>query len=431
MNTKTGRSESICLFLIGLFSLTQLKLGAKIGISELVCCCVAPFLFLKNMHILRRDGAMPFFMLLILWIFGALFSDWWNKSFFEQVIRGFSVPVTLFSVSVCVYLPLRKDPLALKWMLLGLAISSVLTIFVFQRGTAGDLAAEGQTAEAIDAVVGYKLFWTNMIKTWLSLPIQGWYMSTGSIYLIPALAVIAVSNMISGGRSMFAMTIFTIFLVFAGGKTAQSMTRMKRHIPFVVVGVAGLMFLVKGAYSYAAKNGMLDEYETKKYERQTARGSGFMALLKSGRGEFFIGLDAALDKPFVGHGSQPFDTHGYVGDYLREYGTDFERESYMRNVAKGALAIIPSHSHIINYWMNHGITALLFWLYVLYLTIQTFRKRLAIIPEWFGYWALTMPLFLWDFFFSPLGLRVHECVMYCAMLVLMKIERERRFRRQW
>lgn len=420
MSDKKG---AFWLFLIGMFSMTQIKVGAKIGISEAVCCLVGPFLFLKNYIQYKRDGVILFFNLLLLWMVGAIISDLYNHSCIEQVIRGFTVPLTLFCVSVCVYHFLRKKPGNLKWILMGIAVSSVLSIFVFQRGLAGDMAAEGDISGALDRVMGYKLFWSNQVKTWCSLPVSGWYLALPRLVLVPMLLLIAFANMSAGGRSAFAVSVFSLLIVLVGGRTVTSIKALKRYFPLIVLGCCLSAILLKVGYSYAAEHGYLNEVETIKYQKQTANGTGFMSLIKSGRGDFFIGLDAALDKPIVGHGSQAMDYHGYEKEFVSRYGSDLERDIYMSLEMQGYLRTIKSHSHIICYWMWHGVSALIFWLYLLWLLVVTFQKRLHYIPEWFGYLALSIPAFAWDFFFSPLGLRVDECVLYCAMLVLLRFER--------
>lgn len=418
------------LFLIGLFSMTQIRLGAKIGISELVCCLIAPFLYVRDVPFYRRDGVMIYFNLLFLWMGAALLSDFYNHSFFAQVIRGVSVPIMIFAVCVCVYHCLRNDPSGLKWLLFGVACSSVLSVFIFQRGAAGDLAIEEGMSAGVERVVGYKLFWSNMAKTWLCLPIQGWYEHVPTFYTIPALIVVSVVNLLAGGRSAFLVSVVSVFLVFAGGKREAAIRRIKRAFPALVVGMVLVVGVIKWGYGYLAENGYLSEYETDKYERQTSRGSDVLSLLIAGRGDFFIGLFAALDKPLIGHGSHALDTYGYERDYLVRYGSDSEIELYEKLLRLGRLRTIRAHSHVICYWMWHGVFGLLFWLYVLYLLIVTLKNRLSYVPEWFGYLAIVIPSFLWDYFFSPFGLRVSESVLFCVMLVLSKIDKERKVLRR-
>lgn len=414
------------LFMIGLFSMTQIRIGPKIGISEIFCCLVAPVLFFKSIPMLRRDGVLLYFNLLILWMFGALFADFYNKAAFIQLIRGFSVPVTIFVSSICIYVLLRKYPHNLKWILIGIAASQVLSTFVFQSGTAGDFAAEGDMARAIEAVVGYKLYWSNMAVTWFSLPVKCWYEAVPAIYTYPALIAVAVINAVVGGRSAFAVSALSIFLVLLGGKTDESIRKVKKKIPILLIGMCLIAVLAKLGYSYAAKHDYLSEEETRKYYKQTSKGSGFLSLLMAGRSEVFVGLIAALDKPIIGQGSQALDTYGYQYDFLAKYGTIEEIDRYARDQVRGSLSTIPAHSHVICYWMWHGIFGLIFWVYIFWLVIQTVRKRLGIIPEWYGYFAIIIPSFLWSYFFSPFGARVAESTLFCTFLILIRLENLRK-----
>lgn len=425
--SRRASQEAFWLFMIGCFSMTQLKLGAKIGISEVGCLFATPFLFFRDYPLYKRDGVLSYFTLALLWLAGALFSDFYNHSSFEQIIRGFSVPLTVFACSVCIYHFLRRNPDNLKWLLFGIAVSSVISIFVFQRGSAGDLAAEGDMSRAIESVVGYKLFWVTTIKTWLILPIQTIYLKLPSVYVIPAMICVAVVSAKSGGRSAFAMTILGLALLMIGGKQVVKMRRIKRFLPILILIMVGMMSAIKSAYSYAATHGYLSDAETVKYQRQTTHGSDIKSLLMSGRGDFFIGLIAALDKPLVGHGSRAMDFHGYERDFLQKYGTLEEVDRYNKNIAQGYLHGIRAHSHVISFWMWHGLAGLIFWVYVFYLVVQTVRKRIDLIPEWFGFLAVALSEFLWDYFFSPFGLRVSECALFCALLVLVRVERMRKF----
>lgn len=426
MNPRTTKRDAFWLFMIGCFSMTQLKLGAKIGISEAGCLLAMPFIFARDYVSYRRDGVSLYFKLALFWIVGALFSDFYNHSFFEQVIRGFSVPLLIFSVSVCIYHFLRRNPANLKCLLFGMAVSSVISIFVFQRGSAGDLAAEGDVAGAIEAVVGYKLFWANMAMTWLLLPVQAFYLQTPRLYVVVSMLAVAFINATVGGRSAFAVSMLAFLLVMIGGKNITTMRRIRRYLPGLVLLLIVFAFAIKGAYSFAATHGYLSEEETVKYQRQTAKGSDIKSLLIAGRGDFFIGLFAALDKPLIGHGSQAFDTYGYEEEYLERYGTDQDQLDYMKARAMGRLRTIRAHSHVICYWMWHGVAGLLFWVYVFYLVIQTVHKRMDLMPEWFGFLAIALSAFLWDYFFSPFGLRVTECTLFCALLILVKMEKDRK-----
>jgi len=224
------RSPALILFLIGLFSLTQVKIGGKIGISEFFMVISSPFLFFKDLSSLKRDGFLTMINLALLWLVGAAFSDWMNGSVFDQSIRGLSVPVVIFSTVVVIHHFLRDDIRDCKWLLLGLACSLVLSTFVFQRGTAGDMAAEGDMAGAVQKVVGYKLFWSNQIKTWFSLPVQTMYLRMPFAMSMICVSVVVVASLLRGGRSAFLFALMSLVLLVMGRKNINAMRNVKKHI---------------------------------------------------------------------------------------------------------------------------------------------------------------------------------------------------------
>lgn len=415
-------SGAILLFLIGVFSLTQVRLMGKIGISELIMVCATPFVFLKNFSFYRREGIVLFLMLCMLWLIGAITSDLINGSVIEQVARGISVPVVIFCTVVCIYPLLRRDIKNIKWLLLGIACSMVLSIFVFQRGSAGDLAAQGDASGAIERVVGYKLFWFNMANSWLSLPIEGWYMYAPTAYLLVAPLVLAIMGLFIGGRSAFLVMTMSWLFIFMVRKNLKMMRMIRNYIVLIILILGATALCVKAVYKFCAENGYIGEDERKKYEVQTQQGESFVKLLLSGRSEFFIALFAALDKPLLGHGSWAVDRRGYNYDFVMKYGTPEDIKAFQWNMQMGGgISMIRTHSHIMTYWLWHGVFGLLFWVYVGYLSFITLFKRMHLVPELFGYLAMMLPTFCWDILFSPFGLRINECLFFCVLLYIKRM----------
>ena len=153
-NSRESRKAAKLLFLIGMFSQTQISLGGKLGISEFFMVVCAPFLFIKNISFLRRDGSLTYFYLILMWLIGAIFVDFYTNNYFQFMMRGIAVPITMFANSICIYVLLRKNLDNLKWFLLGVAISSVISIFVFQRGGSGEIAEQQGLEAGMNAVVG-------------------------------------------------------------------------------------------------------------------------------------------------------------------------------------------------------------------------------------------------------------------------------------
>ena len=417
--TVKTKNDAIILFLVGLFSYTQIRLGAKIGVSELFMCVVAPFVFMRRFSDFRREGIMPLIVLSLLWLFGGIISDLINKVPLFFSIKGIAVPYVTFATLVCLYALLRNNISNFKWLILGFAMSTVLSVFVLQRGVAGDFAAEGHSDMAIERVIGYKLFWTSMAQEWFTLPIRGWYLNMPMIYSVCVLLGISTFQLYSGGRAQFASTFFSAIIVCVGKKSAKSMLGVKRHFLIFLILMIMAGMAAKYTYKYAVTHGWLGNVEQNKFEGQTKKGSGVLQMLMAGRVETFVGFMAALDNPILGQGSFAVDSNGYYGKFVSEYGDQDEIQRYVKNAMFMDAAFIPAHSHIILYWVWHGVCGLVFWLYVLWLMIVVFARKMHVCPELFGYLAVSLPLAFWDLFFSPFGQRVPDLAIYllCAMVV--------------
>ena len=422
---RSQRGAMLLLFLIGVFSMTQVRVIGKIGISEFFMVLASPFVFLQNIQVFKRDKSMLFFVLIILWTMGAVLADKINGSCFAYAIRGQAVPIVLFGATVCLYALLRKNIYNLRWLLLGIAISWVLSTFVFQRGTAGDFAAEGNMEAAVERVVGYKLFWTNMAKTWLSLPISAWYLSVPFVYSLCAMSFVSVFCLLTGGRSSFLVALVSVFLIFIGKKKVRSMQFLKKHFVALILMLGCVGLVAKGVYKFAVTHGYLGENEMGKYEMQTRKSNSIIGMLVGGRSETFVGLYAALHRPILGHGSWAVDNYGYCFDFSSKYGDERDIARVESAMKLGGM-IIPGHSHIVVYWLWHGVFALLFWLYIGCLVAGTLIKRMSTVPWFFGYFAVTIPAWFWDYFFSPMGLRVSESALFVMCLLIRKIASDRR-----
>lgn len=187
------------------------------------------------------------------------------------------------------------------------------------------------------------------------------------------------------------------------------MRNIGRH--FIVASIAGiiLLFLYKGIYSFAASNGYLGDQALTKYEHQTVRGKDALSMLMEGRKPFFIGLLAAIDRPIVGHGPRAEDRNGYAGRFLTKYGSDYDIAQYNSihyfRMMRGVLPEIPTHSHILAGWVWCGILGLVFFIWVLYRMYVHVRYFMACIPQWYGFFALTIPSTAWSIMFNPYGAR--------------------------
>lgn len=419
--SRKNNSGKWWLFLIGVFGITQVQLGGYIGISEFFMSACAPAVYFKNRDLFTRDKINPILALALLWALGACLSDLvFNNIPIIAFLKGVASPLVTCATIIVIYPFLRRNPLGLRWLVAGLAISFVISVFAFHTGAAG---GEEATAES---VASYKLFWVNMVSQWVGLPVRGWYLETPVWISVLATAVISVFALHSGGRSDFLIAASATALIVIGRKSATSMIWIKRHFSVFILSLVLLGFVIKALYTVAASSGWMGEQEQKKYEQsQTAARGGVLGLLMSGRAEFFIGIFAALDRPLVGHSSLPLDFKGYRRNFNLEYGNEETMRLFLK-ADPNMLLRIPAHSHIVNAWMTNGIFGLVFWCYVLCLLFMTMKRRMATFPQWYGYLAMMVPYSIWHILFSPYGQRPVLVSLICVCLVLRAMEREGR-----
>ena len=199
-----NRKSAMLLFLIGMFTMTRVNVGGKLGISELFMLISAPFIFFKNYEAFRREKITSFLFLAFLWLCGAVFSDWYNGTYPILSFKGIANPVMVLTNVIVLYALLRKNPENLRWLLLGLAISSIISIFAFQNISDEELREIGADTNALTHVTGYKLFWGNMVRAWVGLVISGWYLQTSKGMSLLGVVAIMIAYVLCGGRSASA-----------------------------------------------------------------------------------------------------------------------------------------------------------------------------------------------------------------------------------
>ena len=430
MPNSHNTSDKVCLFLVGVFSMTQVNVVGWIGISELVFFIVAPFLFIRNYRILYQHGFTTVLWLAILMFLGGAFANWYNNINYRDGLRGLASCYAIFAVIVCLHALLYRNLDNMKWLLVGIAISGVICTFVFVPGadrmsTTGEvLTGSAATAHRME----YSLFWFAQLSTWALLPIQGFYLSCPLLYSIFVSIVLIINALFSAGsRSGFAILVGSLALMLIGGKKVGRMVWIRHHFIWLCfLGIIG-MVMVGTTYKVLAKTGALGEGQYKKYLLQTSRGSGMLQLLMSGRSGFFAAFSAAIDQPIVGHGAWAIDKHDYYRKYLEKYGSREEIEEFLASdIGRGeAEGLIPGHSEIMVAWTWYGITGLVFWLYVLALYWNTLRKRMSVIPQWFGYFCIALPTGMWALFFSPFGSRIPSVLLFVLCLFVKAVYEKR------
>ena len=423
---------SFWLFLIGLGSQTHIHIVGSIGISEIALFLLAPIIFFTDYKQLRADGFLPFVWLSILTCLGCVFSGFINDTYHVFLLKGLAAPYAVFASTVVLHWMLRKDFSGLRWLLVGIFISSIISIFIFQQEVftvrGGDVL-EGE--EAVAAVTSNPLFWSSKITAALNLPITAWYLSTPYSYsatmpFVSGLIKILFSE--SSGRSAALVSWLGGFYILIAGKSPQRMRRIGRNFGMMVLLMIVLLIVGKHVYIYAASNNYLGEKAREKYFKQSQGSSSMLKLIMGGRLEFFTSIRACIDKPIIGFGPKPIDEKGYYEMMLRKYGNPDDYEAYANSIlarARRGITVhaIPAHSHLGSFWLQYGIIGLVFWLYVLGMFLKYFKKYCFAIPQWYGYCAIAIASFLWDIFFSPFSGRIDIALLMTCILFSRAVTR--------
>lgn len=420
------------LLLIGMFSMTQIRVIGSIGISELVIAIVAPFVFIKDFDRLREDGFMPILVLALLTCISCCISCFVNDTPFAFGIRGFASPYILWAGLVVMHRCLLRNLDGLRWFIVGFAISTVINTFVFQTGA--DMATFGD-GEQVDAqvLISGPLFWVSKLRHFfLDVPIGGFYAITPLIYTIIApLGMVAFAFATSDSGRAMALSFFasSLFLL-VGRKRMSAMKAMSKYFVVIVIGIVCAAITFKGLYKYAATHGYLTDKAQAKYEAQTKSGTGFLQLLMAGRGETFIGGMAVIRRPLWGYGPWPVDEENIAEEFLLKYGSEEDIAIHLRTMADYARFGIslrqhwlPCHSHIIGFWVWYGAIGGVLWLYVLYLIYRVLKYDMAAMPQWFGYFSFMIPTAVWNICFSPFGSRMYMITLITTLLLADAIRR--------
>lgn len=409
----------------------------SLGISELPIFLLAPIVFLLDYRELKVDGFLPFVWLTISVCVGCCISSFFNSTPRVFFLKGLAHPYALFALTVVLHHFLRRDLSAMKYYLIGVFISSIICIFIFQQETWTAVGADiAKGAEATERVVGNPLFWSSKIKALLVLPISIAYMRVPVTYsvIVPiACAILAMFCSGESGRSAAAVAMLSSVLLCIGGKKRARIKMLGKHIGLVVLICGGAVLLLKNGYSYAASSGMLGYKAKEKYEQQTERGKDILHMLMTGRMELFCGVMACLDHPILGFGPKAEDTGGYVSRYLEKYGRLEDYQSFMHDQRTAArrgeyrYVAIPSHSYISFFWIYYGIIGLILWCYVLFLIWRYLKLYAPAIPQWYGYVVLTIPGEVWNIFFSTFGGRTTTPFLISCILLARAVYKRKLF----
>lgn len=426
---RNRNTSNMILFLLGLFSETQIRFVGSLGIAELFIFIAAPIVFMLDYYDLKRNGFIPLLVLALLSCVGCIISSVHNGTSMQAFLRGFASAYSLFAIPVVIHHFLWRNFSGFKWLLVGYAISAIITIFMFTS------AAEMSVADRTTGdVTTSELYYLAHFGPLTALPINAFYMNiptfVGVIFLsLPT--IYTIFTRATGRAALMVLFLSAIMLLFTG-RSGRKIVALKKHIVSFLIISAVVAAGSATVYKSLAVHGFLTTQAREKYESQTKSGKGLLGWLMGGRSEFFVGLMAAIDQPIYGHGPWPLDHNGYYENFIAKYGdySDYVRyrdwQHYLANTyGIYRVGVIPCHSMIVGNWLYYGILGFPFWFYILWKMFVVLRKHIDAVPQWFGYFAVTIPSMLWAIFFSGYGARMPTGIFMTVLFLVIAVGRGR------
>ena len=67
----------------------------------------------------------------------------------------------------------------------------------------------------------------------------------------------------------------------------------------------------------------------------------------------------------------------------------------------------------------------MFSVYIFYLVYIFFRRYACAIPQWYGYFACTLPWLMWSMLFSPYGHGINGPMLFTALIMARAVGERR------
>ena len=394
----TQKQKNYFIFFVGLTSTFPIRVLGLLYPVEIIALLSFPFISKNGLWSNQRMKKV--IGMAVLWFVGALIADFYNKTAFVDCLKGWFTILFFVSLIPFVYWALADNPKRWLWYVAGTGISSVLSFYLVKANDMNEMAFEVWQVYA----------WGGLCKTIAAvLYYKGKHKFAFLVYMFWA-----VYTLFNGSRNTFlCISMAVIILYYIDGLKVSNMgdkvfVFQKKLIPMFFILICGALVVDK-VYENMASQGVLGERAYEKYwQQKMASGS----ILQSGRSTTFMGLELALRNPLIGYGSFARDKNNsfryeYASTHNMDIAIDDKEDS-----------LLPTHSHIVGFWVYHGIFGGLFWIYIIGLMFKVLKTGAFFSePKMIGLFMVSFVSILWDIVFSPLGQRA-PIVFFIVYLVV-------------
>jgi O-antigen ligase len=404
--------SSLVAFLLGLGTRLQVQVIGYLPLTEIFVLLAAPLLLPKMTARATLAPTRWLVPLAVLWLTGTVMSDLYNQTDWSLAARGIARAIVLICcIPFCSWYMATDTWRKLFWFSVGLVPSVILSAYVLRGG----VHEYRQWARGGVAEITWETHWCGLAYA-ICLVLVLWYYRSKPARGYLASLVTGALNIYMGSRSLGAVTILGAGVTFARNVVARRSTNaggLVRRLSFgramPAIAIIGLVvFLVYVGYGSAASSNLLGTRAKLKYEAQSRSKYG---ILLGGRADVLAGLIAIQKNPIFGYGSWPLDRDGF---YLQmcELMDEKPDKGYYTTGYPG----IPTHSHIVQAWVQSGFLGGIFWIYVLYLLVLSLYKPILHESQ-LRLWASTVAMMaIWSVMFSPISDRFMVAMTLAVLL---------------
>ena len=397
----------ICI--LGLLSSVRIHFVGDLFVTELILITCLPFFLLVRGRHLLKPYTIRLLVLLGLWFLSQVLTDAYRAVEMQNRLRGMA-NIAFFVAEIACFTMLltsdRRKTIFLASYATGSIVMARLLPFVASLEERADRWKWGYSTGCILLTVLISCFFIARRQHIFAL-----------LLLFGTNAVNLLYNYRSAFLELLVTTVLVVPIIPERIGRLRLLPRRNNLLRVAIVAT----FAVAGGWSanqlvhFASQSGLLSEEAQQKNEMEANAGN----LILGGRPEFFIGLQAAMDSPLLGHGSWASDMkYAELMADVRSRGgqggfVETERE---------AQGVIPSHSHIIGAWVFAGILGAVFWAYVFWLVLRSVAVVAVHRPPLAPIYMWLLITYCWAIPFSPFGStsRIIEAVTIVIMVDLLE-----------
>lgn len=405
--------KTILVILIGFLSGFYVRVVGVLCVAELISLLIAAYVVLTNkISFTKNKQFKNIIILCILAFVGTIISGIVNSSSFIDIMKWLFT-IFLFVVDIIAVFWLLSDKVTrIIYYLFFSMISVLLTSTILPQFSVHTLVDIGN--EITQKTLSERLDLNAELFAYQYAPIFLFLIA----FLYGKMPKLTIAIMFFAGvfflfgdsRHLFLVyELAAVIMVFLGVVTEPNkMIKLKKiqknFVTFFII-LLGAAIVIKSGYEYMAKNGILGEWAQYKYELQSSNDND---IVLGSRMVTFEGLYIILKDPIWGYGPYAKDNHGYIQEFGRMMGIEYDSSK-----------LLGGHSYLIQFWTYGGILSLLFWIYVIYISIVFILRGITYIPRLTPFLLISTILLLYNILFSPFSNRIDNAFVVTAIILII------------